>query len=81
MDEFILMFYNFQAIEVQHGSMLALGFIIGMLLRKRRSQEILQNSSNWQKIEKRIEVAVLAIGKTRALLCGRLLLIKMFLSK
>ncbi|XP_053393707.1 proteasome adapter and scaffold protein ECM29-like [Mercenaria mercenaria] len=51
-----------KSVEIQHGALLALGYLIGQLLRSRRNQES-QGSSLWQKMEKRIEVAVLSIAR------------------
>ena len=52
-----------QSLETQNGALFALGYLVGLLQQKKKSQESIQGSALWQKIEKRIEVAVKAIGK------------------
>jgi len=54
-------FHVWQSLEIQHGAILALGHLIGQLLRKQRLESA-QGGSLWQKVEKSAEQAVVAIG-------------------
>lgn len=52
-----------KSVEIQHGALLTLGYMIGLILRSRRSQENSQGNSLWQKMEKKVEVAVTFIAR------------------
>ncbi|XP_052776475.1 LOW QUALITY PROTEIN: proteasome adapter and scaffold protein ECM29-like [Mya arenaria] len=60
--EFMLNSMNNKSLEAQHGAILTLGHLIGQLLRRRRLESS-QGGSLWQKMEKAVEQAVIAIAR------------------